>query len=263
MQTGDVCEDCHTSNVWAPVFTVDHTQVIGACGSCHDGVTATGKHPTHISSGNNCDDCHTTVAWLPANFDHVNIVDNCFSCHNGTDATGKSPAHVQTTNVCEDCHDTNAWEPVTTVDHNQVLGSCSSCHNGTTATGQNPGHFNTVQDCGLCHSPNAWTPADYRHTGLPYEPQDHQGNLLCTECHQSNTEVVSWQFPAFQPDCAGCHGGDYKSGPHKKTESPETKYTASELRDCTGACHVYRDSSLTTIEKNRPGPEHRISGGDF
>jgi hypothetical protein len=200
---------------------------------------------------------------LPANFDHINIVDNCISCHNGTDAIGKGPAHVQTTNVCEDCHSTAAWAPVTTMDHNQVLGSCSSCHNGTTATGQNPGHFNTAQDCGVCHSPIAWLPADYRHTGLAYEPQDHRDNFACTECHQNNSDVVNWQYPAFQPDCAGCHAGDYKSGPHKKTENPDTKYTASELRDCSGACHIYTDSSLTTIKESRPGPEHRISGGDF
>jgi predicted CXXCH cytochrome family protein len=203
------------------------------------------------------------VAWVPANFDHANIVDNCNSCHNGTDATGKGPLHVQTTDVCEDCHSTNAWAPVTNVDHNQVLGSCSSCHNGTLATGQNSGHFNTAQDCGLCHNPIAWTPTDYHHTGLPFEPLDHRGNLQCTECHDSNTEVVNWRFPAFQPDCAGCHGSDYKSGPHKKSENPDIKYSASELRNCSGACHVYTDSTFTTIKKNRPGPEHRISGDDF
>ena len=188
---------------------------------------------------------------------------NCSSCHNGTDATGKGPLHVQTTNVCEDCHSSNAWTPVTNVDHNQVLGSCSSCHNGTIATGQNPGHFSTAQDCGVCHDPIAWTPADYRHTGLSYEPQDHRGNLACTACHKNNSEVVNWRYPAFRPDCAGCHAGDYKSDPHKKWENPDTRYTASELRDCTGACHVYTDSSMTRILKNRPGPEHRISGADF
>jgi predicted CXXCH cytochrome family protein len=197
------------------VFAVDHTQVLGTCDSCHNGTVATGKHPTHITSGNNCDDCHTTVAWVPANFDHANIIDNCSSCHNGTDATGKGPTHVQTTNVCEDCHNTTVWSPVTSVDHNQVLGSCSSCHNGTIATGQNPGHFNTTQDCGRCHNPIAWTPVDYSHTGLGYEPLDHRGNFACTVCHRSNTEVVSWSSPGYAPNCAGCHAGDYKAGVDK------------------------------------------------
>jgi hypothetical protein len=149
------------------------------------------------------------------------------------------------------------------MDHFQVIGSCSSCHNGAIATGKNAGHFVTAQECDLCHTTNQWTPHNYRHTGLPYEPLDHRGNLACTECHQGNTETVNWRSPAFQPDCAGCHSNDYESGPHKKQENPDRRYTVSELRDCAGACHVYTDSSMTTIQKNRPGPEHRISGGDF
>jgi len=87
--------------------------------------------------------------------------------------------------------------------------------------------------------------------------------LPCTACHQSNTEQVAWQNAAFQPDCAGCHANDYKRDPHKKHENPDVRYTVSELRDCTGACHVYTNSALTTILKRRNGPEHRISGGDF
>jgi predicted CXXCH cytochrome family protein len=241
---------------------VDHTQVIGACASCHDGVTAIGKNPTHITSGNNCDDCHSTVGWVPANFDHVNITGNCASCHNGTDAIGKNPTHVQTTNVCEDCHTTNVFAPVFTVDHTQVLGSCTSCHNGVAATGQNQNHFSTAIQCDICHTTNAWTPADYRHN-LSYEPQDHRDNLSCTDCHQSNTEQVNYRNAAFGPDCAGCHANDYKSGPHKKHENPDVRYTVSELRDCSGACHVYTNSTLTTIKKRRNGPEHRVSSGGF
>jgi hypothetical protein len=155
------------------------------------------------------------------------------------------------------------FAPVFTVDHAQVLGSCSSCHNGVAAVGPNPGHFNTAKECDTCHITNAWTPADYRHVTLPYEPQDHRDNLQCTECHQSNTEFVAWQYPAFQPDCAGCHAGDYKLGPHKKIKDPDIKYTVSELRDCSGACHVYTNPSMNNLEKSRPGPKHRISDGGF
>jgi predicted CXXCH cytochrome family protein len=237
--------------------------VIGSCVSCHDNVTATGKHPTHITSTDTCDDCHTTVAWLPATFDHSNITGNCISCHDGTTATGKSPTHIQTTDICEDCHSSIAWAPVIVVDHDQVLGSCASCHNGVTATGKNPGHFVTAQECNACHNTNVWMPSDFQHSTLPYEPLDHSGNLLCTTCHQANTETVVWQFPAYQPDCAGCHAGDFKPGPHKKHENPDVEYSVSELRDCSGACHVYTDGTLTTIKDNRPGPEHRISDGDF
>ena len=50
--------------------------------------------------------------------------------------------------------------------------------------------------------------------------------------------------------------------PHKKFENPDTKYNVSELRDCSGACHIYTDSSLTTIEKTR-NSEHRVSDSEF
>jgi hypothetical protein len=41
------------------------------------------------------------------------------------------------------------------------------------------------------------------------------------------------------------------------------KYTVGELRNCSGACHIYRDSTLTTLETRRPGPEHRITDSGF
>ena len=53
-----------------------------------------------------------------------------------------------------------------------------------------------------------------------------------------------------------------KAGQHKKYENPDTNYNVSELRDCSGACHMYTDSSMTTIEKFRSG-EHKTTDGDF
>ena len=100
------------------------------------------------------------------------------------------------------------------------------------------------------------------HTSPGY-PGDHRGGLACTDCHGGNSDQVTWFAPAYQPDCAGCHAGDFEPGEHKKYENPDFFYTVSELRDCTGACHVYTDSSLTTIKKSRPGPEHRVNGSDF
>ncbi len=37
----------------------------------------------------------------------------------------------------------------------------------------------------------------------------------------------------------------------------------SELRNCSGACHIYTDSTLTTIKERRSGPEHRITATKF
>ena len=74
-------------------------------------------------------------------------------------------------------------------------------------------------------------------------------------------ESAAWSSPAYRPDCAGCHAGDFRPGPHKKTESPDTFYTVGELRDCTGACHVYDAGGA--IKDRRPGPEHRLTDGGF
>jgi hypothetical protein len=73
---------------------------------------------------------------------------------------------------------------------------------------------------------------------------------------------VQWSFPSLQPDCGGCHQSDFKPGPHKKYENPDTTYTASELRDCTGSCHIYEDSSLTRIKETR-SREHSVGDGEF
>jgi hypothetical protein len=232
------------------------------CSSCHNGTIAAGKDVDHIASGNTCDDCHTTNAWLPAVFDHAGVAPGtCSSCHNGVTATGKDAQHIQTTAQCDDCHTTNAWIPAN-FDHDGVTGNCSSCHNGSTATGKTPGHFTTGRDCSYCHDANLWIPIAFRHASPGY-PGDHRQQLACTACHGGNSEVVTWSSAAYQPDCAGCHAGDFKSGPHKKYENPDVRYTVGELRNCSGACHVYTDSSLTTIKDSRPGPEHRVNDGGF
>jgi len=46
MPTTNLCEDCHSTQVWSPVTQVDHTQVTGTCQSCHNGVIADGKPRT-------------------------------------------------------------------------------------------------------------------------------------------------------------------------------------------------------------------------
>jgi predicted CXXCH cytochrome family protein len=261
--TTEICEDCHTVDFWEPVFTMDHAQVLGSCESCHDGQQATGKHPLHVVSNNQCDDCHTTNAWQPAVFDHGAVAPGtCASCHDGQQATGMNAQHLATSASCDDCHLTIAWIPAT-FDHDNVApGSCAGCHDGQTATGMDTGHIQTLQSCDNCHTTDFWAPDTFVHTSPTY-PGDHAGNLQCTECHQTNAEQVTWTAPAYQPDCAGCHVNDYESGPHKKHENPDVRYTVSELRDCTGACHIYTDSTLTTINDFRPGPEHSVNQGGF
>ena len=85
--------------------------------------------------------------------------------------------------------------------------------------------------------------------------------LTCGSCHTTNTDAATWRAPTYKPDCAGCHASRFKPDPHKKYG--DVKYTVSELRNCSGACHVYSSSALTTILTRRSGPEHRITDSKF
>jgi hypothetical protein len=92
-------------------------------------------------------------------------------------------------------------------------------------------------------------------------PGDHRVSLTCTNCHTINTDAATWRSPQYKPDCAGCHSNDYEPGEH--TKYGNVRYTVSELRNCSGACHTYTDSTLTTISRSRPGPEHRLTSNGF
>jgi len=247
IRTTEDCEFCHQAGGWESVGKVDHFAVVGTCQSCHNGVIATGKNQGHIQSSDNCDDCHRTFTWLGAVFDHSDIMGNCQSCHNGVTADGKNPTHILTTDNCDDCHRTVSWTPVLRVDHVAVLGSCSSCHNGVTATGKDVNHFITTLECDNCHNTLNWITLEFRHQSISY-PGDHAQQLPCTACHAINSQIVTWSSPAYQPDCAGCHEGDYRADKHE--EDGGGFYTVSELRDCSGACH-------------EPAGEHRVSANSW
>jgi hypothetical protein len=152
----EYCESCHRTVSWVPIARVDHLEVFGTCGSCHNGGRVPGKPVDHILASEQCDDCHRSVSWTPATFDHAGITAGCFGCHNGVMAMGKPVDHIPATNVCEDCHRVTAFSPVARVDHFQVLGVCSGCHNNTIAMGQQAGHIPTTAECNTCHNTTAW-----------------------------------------------------------------------------------------------------------
>ena len=131
---------------------VDHTQVLGVCSGCHNGVLAQGKPGGHIVTTLECDNCHSTNAWTPAfTVDHTTFVGNCITCHDGVTASGKSANHIPTSNVCDACHQKfpATWTPVAAnaVDHGQVIGACFDCHNGTVASGKSNNHIPTSNIC--------------------------------------------------------------------------------------------------------------------
>jgi hypothetical protein len=240
---------------------VDHLQVSGTCISCHDGVTARGKSRAHIASGSNCEACHTTNAWTPARFDHAAMpAGTCSSCHDSVHATGKPANHVPTTAQCDTCHGTLGWKPAL-LDHTKLTSSCASCHDNKIALGVPGTHMSTQRDCATCHSYPDWTPLHFVHVAATW-PGQHKAALECSACHSSNTEQIPWASPADAGSCGGCHARTFVAGKHPKTSAGAT-YTASELRDCSGACHVYTDATLAHVAKAVPGPYHRVSDSTF
>jgi hypothetical protein len=178
-------------------------------------------------------------------------------------ATGKPTSHIPTTQECNACHSTLAWIPAA-FSHTGITGNCASCHNGTTATGTSTGHMTFPVnnfDCSHCHTTAAWTPNTFKHIVSGGYPGDHRVALTCLSCHTANTDAATWRTPAYKPDCAGCHTNRYKPDPH--TKYGNVKYTVSELRNCSGACHIYTDSTLTAIKNSRPGPQHRLTASQF
>ena len=232
------------------------------CRTCHGNtgsLALTGKPANHFQTASPCDDCHSTIAWSPARFDHAVVTAACSTCHNGRTATGKSPSHLPTPNSCDDCHTTTAWSPAR-FDHSGVTASCGTCHNGRTATGKPSNHFITSLDCSECHNTSVWSASTFRHSSPNY-PSGHRQVSDCTACHVANTEASAWLTPSFKPDCAGCHATRFRPSLHTKVDSPQQLYSVSELRDCSGACHLYTDATLTQIQERRSGHHNPARGG--
>jgi ssDNA-binding Zn-finger/Zn-ribbon topoisomerase 1 len=83
----------------------DHSAATGPCTTCHNGVDATAKPPSHIVTHAQCDSCHkSTITFAGARFDHMLARGPCISCHNSRNAKGKPPTHVITSASCDTCH---------------------------------------------------------------------------------------------------------------------------------------------------------------
>ncbi|MBV8877012.1 MAG: hypothetical protein JO158_04830 [Gammaproteobacteria bacterium] len=246
---------------WLPVRQVDHTQVLGSCVACHNGSIARGKSSSHLPASAACGSCHTTNAWTPARFEHAAVAPHtCTSCHNAVRAVGMPRTHVPTTQQCDSCHGTLAWSPAK-VDHRTLTVSCARCHNNVAVVGVPPNHMSTQVDCASCHSYPDWNELHFRHVSAAW-PGEHRAQLECTSCHTTNVEKVPYASPAEAGTCAGCHARDFKPAAHPKTLKGAT-YTAHELANCSGACHVYSDTTQSTITRSLRGPHHRVTDATF
>ena len=192
---------------------------------------------------------------------HSGLVVNCVRCHNSTVATGKPGKHVTTSAPCESCHKSTMTFAGARVDHATLSGACATCHNGNVAEGRPPKHVMTTAPCDTCHQTRFWVPATFRHTSPAFT--NHGPGVDCASCHVGNAATARWKFMAYRPNCAGCHADQYRPQQHLKFERPiKVYYTVSELRDCTGNCHTYADSTMRTVVQ-RNFARHRAIGGGW
>ena len=256
------CETCHKSTITFGGARLDHRAITAPCATCHNGTVAIGKPPRHVTTTAPCESCHkSSNTFGGARLDHRAITAPCATCHNGTVAIGKPRRHTATTAPCESCHRSTVSFAGARMDHGGLTARCASCHNGTTASGPGPRHFTTMLPCESCHRTTTWTFVLYRHASPLYP--NHGMTVACAACHVTNTQTMVWKFPAYKPDCAACHADKFRPQPHAKVMKPiPVFYSVAELRDCTGACHVYTDRTMTTIETRR-SHVHRANGGGW
>jgi ribosomal protein L44E len=257
--TNAACDACHKSTMTFAGARLNHASVTAPCATCHTGTVALGKPPKHVATNAACDTCHkSTVTFSGARLNHAGITAPCATCHTGTVASGKPQKHIPTTATCDTCHKSTVSFAGARINHATLAAPCATCHNGTTAAGRGAKHFVTTAPCETCHRPAAWSFVAYRHSSALYP--NHGASIACTSCHASNAQAVAWKFAAYKPDCAGCHAANFKPQMHPKYLKPTPAYyTVAELRDCTGACHIYADKTLSTVQTRQVNP-HRVNG---
>lgn len=177
---------------------VDHSRLMGACITCHNGRIAAGAPLRHLGASTRCDNCHTTNAWLPARFDHLAMAPRgCASCHDGLRAVGMPRNHIPTSQPCGVCHGTLAWRPVR-VEHSGFINGCATCHNNVAAAGLTITHLRTQRDCSECHRYPDWSVIIFRHA-LGNGPASYPAGTACTACHTANSEQATVPHAAGSP----------------------------------------------------------------
>lgn len=252
----------HTPGTYA-VFPADGAVASPKCGSCHNGVTATGKVSTHVVTSGDCNSsgCHTKA---------VSGCPNCLTFYGVTyDHTSSAGIAAYTT------------FPTTT-----ASPRCDSCH-GSTSLGMNTGHIPVNgQDCITCHTPastgcsngglcTTFLGAVYTHIGVAagtcgtchkgqysnvisintavHIPQT-SGNA-CDACHTAAISKYNTATPTFlnvkfhanslgnppTGTCSSCHSGSYVS------EGAQAKNTGHVVTtsDCV-SCHTATNTSTYT-----------------
>ena len=276
--SSDACQTCHSPLGFNVTSFVDHAEVFGACSSCHDGVTATGKSTNHIDTTQECSDCHTTTSFVKLNadgtFDHTGITGGCSTCHNGTVAIGTAsdpnPAgHPSISVECNACHTTTTFaNPLPNHSDPKVVvpGTCgqAGCHDGRTvmangmpilgknsAPNPHPLTGNVTVACDVCHSTTTFNMGGtFDHGVLARHP------IACSSCHDglSATGKIAGHIPTpATSDCSDCHNTSTFVGGF--VDHTSTAVTSKLCTDCHDGTHTWSfvDSTGATVTLPIPG----------
>ena len=248
------CDECHKYGSWlTALFIHDRPSPSGVCMGCHDGVTATGKGPTHGTTSSDCNTCHTnTISWLGASYHNGAVAGICGTCHNGTNGvkgTGNDPngTHIPLTAGgnpnCDFCHISTTTFTVFVMNHSGNT-TCNNCHASTSpyvvTTKRVLGSHQTsttAQDCSNCHTSTAsWAGA------LGAMPSNHipyNAGVQCSNCHPTPaTWVTGAALHTYVSSytCAACHiTPNGYTGNGQRTNS---SHSGSSGSNCTG-CHSH------------------------
>lgn len=239
----DECSACHKSTTqWLPVppADMDHTQAIGVCVSCHDGVIKKGKSITHIQSTDECSTCHKSrLVWNPllaADVDHNQVIGSCASCHT------RPVTHINSTDLCEACHlaaQFPVWlfTPTDRVDHTQVIGTCSSCHDNVIAKGKGITHLTSSFECDVCHTTTTWFPS------AGSAPDHSLFNNNCILCHDGITaSYKSSVHIKTSESCDACHA----KYPARWVPVAASAVDHAEVIGTCMSCHVKGSGHIST-----------------
>ncbi len=207
-----------------PTFPADSTVASPLCGSCHNGVNATGKPATHVTTSADCNSCHFQAAtgcgnagncttWLGAIFMHVPspyagtvpagapASPTCGSCHlTGVSGAKMKPVgHIVTSMDCIVCHTPASTGCGTTGACATFLGALAAVPHTTTFLG--------AATCASCHN-------GVSATGLSADPNHIPiGGVDCGQCHSAYDGATSINFStAATVSVAGIGGASTKYG---------------------------------------------------
>lgn len=216
------CDDCHNMYAWSPARYKHNSPA--PCSSCHNGVEAAGKGPTHGNTTAECNTCHrNTTTWLGASYHSGAVAGICGTCHNGTNGvigTVNDPngQHIPLTAGgnpnCDLCHTSTTTFTVNRMNHGGQ-STCNTCHASTApyvvatkrVLGSHQGST-AVQDCVNCHtSTSTWAGA------LGSKPAKHipEGSApSCSSCHTGTTTLRGSALHAYLGGiaCYTCHGSN-------------------------------------------------------